>query len=76
MLLCVVGAVTLAVHIKKGEITKLLKLPVIMILVYALGVGAGSLVQSLIVSPDEINKESKYLENNIEYKDTLTVSMM
>ena len=67
ILLCVVGAVTLAIHIKKGEITKLLKLPVIMILVYALGVGAGSLVQSLIVSPDEINKESKYLENNIEY---------
>ena len=67
MVLCVVGAVTLAIHIKKGEITKLLKLPVIMILVYALGVGAGTLVQSLIVSPDEINKESKYLENNIEY---------
>jgi len=67
ILLCIVGAVTLAVHIKKGEITKLLKLPIIMILVYALGVGAGTLVQSLIVSPDEINKESKYLENNIEY---------
>ena len=67
MALCLVGAVTLAVHIKKGEITKLLKLPVIMVLVYALGIGAGSLVQSLIVSPDEINKESKYLENNIEY---------
>lgn len=67
MLLCVVGAVTLAVHIKKGEITKLLKMPIIMVLVFALGSGAASLVQSLIVSPDEINKESKYLENNIEY---------
>ena len=67
MLLCVVGAVTLAIHMKKGEITKLLKLPIIMVLVFALGSGVGSLVQSLIVSPDEINKESKYLENNIEY---------
>lgn len=67
MALCVVGAVTLAVHIKKGEITKLLKVPVIMVLVYALGVGAGSVVQSLVVSPDEINKETKYLQNNIEY---------
>ena len=67
MLLCLVGAVTLAMHIKKGEITKLLKVPVIMVLVYALGAGAGSLVQSLIVSPDEINKESKYLQSNIEY---------
>ena len=67
MLLCLVGAVTLAIHIKKGEITKLLKMPVIMVLIFALGIGAGRLVQSLIVSPDEINKESKYLENNIEY---------
>ena len=67
MLMCIVGAVTLAIHIKKGEITKLLKVPVIMVLIFALGVGAGTLVQSLIVSPDEINKEAKYLENNIEY---------
>ncbi|MBR2675113.1 MAG: UPF0182 family protein [Mogibacterium sp.] len=67
MLLSAVGAVTLAIHIKKGEITKLLKIPVIMVLVYALGTGAGSLVQTLIVSPDEINKETKYLQSNIEY---------
>ena len=67
MLLSLVGAVTLAIHIKKGEITKLLKVPVIMIVVFALGAGAASLVQSLVVSPDEINKETKYLKNNIEY---------
>ncbi len=67
ILLCLIGAVTLAIHIKKGQITKLLKVPVIMVLIYALGIGAGRLVQSLVVSPDEINKESKYLENNIEY---------
>ena len=67
MLMSVIGAITLAIHIKKGEISKLLKVPVIMLLIYVLGVGAGNLVQSLIVSPDEINKESKYLENNIEY---------
>ncbi len=67
MVLCIVGAVTLAMHIRKGEIMKLLRLPVIMVLVYILGIGAGSLVQTLIVSPDEINKEAKYLKNNIEY---------
>jgi uncharacterized membrane protein (UPF0182 family) len=65
--LCVIGAVTLAIHIRKGEITKLLKVPVIMVLVFALGTGVGNLVQSLVVSPDEINKETKYLENNIEF---------
>ncbi len=67
MVLCLVGAVTLAMHIRKSEIRKLIRVPAIMILVYILGVGVGSLVQALIVSPDEINKESKYLENNIEY---------
>ncbi|MCQ2567612.1 MAG: UPF0182 family protein [Mogibacterium sp.] len=67
MLLSIVGAVTLAVHIKRGEIAKLIKVPMIMVLVFAVGIGAGKAVQSLIVSPDEINKESKYLENNIEY---------
>ncbi len=67
MALSIVGAVTLTMHIKKGELSKLLKLPVIMALVFVLGAGAGKLVQSLIVSPDEINKESKYLESKIEY---------
>ncbi|MBQ6623998.1 MAG: UPF0182 family protein [Mogibacterium sp.] len=67
MMLSVIGAVTLAIHIKKGEITKLLKIPVIMVLVFVLGNAAGKAVQTLIVSPDEINKESKYLESNIEY---------
>ena len=67
MLMSLAGAVTLAIHIKKGEITKLLKVPVIMILIFVIGSGLGRLVQSLVVSPDEINKESKYLKNNIEY---------
>lgn len=67
VLLSVIGAVTFAVHVKKGEITKLLKIPVIMVVIYALGTVAGTAVQTLIVSPDEINKESKYLKSNIEY---------
>ncbi|HHW95511.1 MAG TPA: UPF0182 family protein [Mogibacterium sp.] len=67
MALSIVGAITLTIHIKKGALSKLLKVPVIIVLVYVLGIGAGKAVQSLVVSPDEINKESKYLENNIEY---------
>lgn len=65
--LSVVGAITFAIHIKKGNVTKLVKIPVIMIAVYVIGTGASIAVQSLVVSPDEINKESKYLKNNIEY---------
>ena len=65
--LAVLGAITVIIHIKKKQFRKIFTIPVIMILVGALGTGASYLVQNFIVSPDEINKESKYLERNIEY---------
>lgn len=67
MALSVVGAVMLAKHIKKGELAQLLRVPVIMIAVFLVGSGVGKAMQVLVVSPDEINKETKYLENNIEF---------
>ena len=67
ILLSVIGAITLAMHIKKGELRKLIKIPVIMVVIFGLGIGVGKVVQALVVSPDEISKESKYLERNIEY---------
>lgn len=51
----------------RKKFKRMLILPVIMI---AVSVGSGILgnaVQSLIVSPDEFNKESEYLENNMKY---------
>ena len=65
--LAVLGAVTVIIYIKKKQFRKIFTIPVIMILIGALGTGASYLVQNFIVSPDEINKESKYLERNIEY---------
>ncbi|WP_243151082.1 MULTISPECIES: UPF0182 family membrane protein [Anaerotruncus] len=65
--LAVLGAITVIIHIKKKQFRKIFTIPVIMILIGALGTGASYLVQNFIVSPDEINKESKYLERNIEY---------
>jgi len=65
--LAVVGAIMVPINIKKKQFIKILTIPVIMIAVGAVGVGASYLVQSFIVSPDEINKEAKYLERNIEY---------
>ena len=38
-----------------------------MIVLGLIGNGAGYLVQNFVVSPDEINKESKYLQRNIEF---------
>ena len=38
-----------------------------MLAVILIGSGAEILVQNVIVAPDEINKESKYLARNIEF---------
>lgn len=65
--LALLGAVTVVHHIRKKQFKKILTIPVIMIVIGAVGIGASYLVQSFIVSPDEINKESKYLKSNIEY---------
>ncbi|MBQ0004627.1 MAG: UPF0182 family protein [Clostridiales bacterium] len=67
ILLSLVGAATIGVHIKKKNFKGLTRIPIAMIIIFALGTGIGMLVQNLVVSPDEINKESKYLDNNITY---------
>ena len=65
--LAVIAAILFVVFMKKKDYKKLLTVPVIMIAVGLIGSGAGFLIQNFIVSPDELNKESKYLEWNIEY---------
>lgn len=67
MVLSVLGAVAVIVGVPRRKLKWIATVPVIMILVGAVGYGAGILVQNFIVSPDEISKESKYLERNIEY---------
>lgn len=67
VVLALIGAVTIVMHISKKQFKKILNIPVIMIIVGVLGIGASVVVQNFIVSPDEINKEAKYLERNIEY---------
>ena len=67
MVLSLVGAVTLCRHMHRQELKKLVRVPALIIGVGLVGTAAGLAVQNLIVSPDEINKESKYLENNITY---------
>lgn len=66
-LLSVLSAILFVVFMKKKNYKQLLTVPVIMILIGVLGSGAGYVVQNFVVSPDEINKESKYLDWNIEY---------
>ncbi len=67
VVLSAVAAVGLIIGIKKRSLKTVLTVPVIMIAVGLIGTGAATAVQNLIVSPDEINKESKFLERNIQY---------
>ncbi|QAT44171.1 UPF0182 family protein [Aminipila luticellarii] len=67
MVLSVVAAVVFAIGMIRKKYRVLLTVPVIMIAIGLVGVGATMLVQNLIVSPDEINKESPYLKNNIKF---------
>lgn len=65
--LSVLAAIGFAIGITKKAFKPAIAVPAVMIAVGLLGTGAALLVQNFIVSPDEINKESKYLERNIEY---------
>ena len=65
-LLAIVAAVMTVVHVRKKNWRKLLYVPVIMIAVTIAGSLIGAAVQSLIVSPDELNREKPYLEYNIQ----------
>lgn len=67
MALSIVGAITLCHHMHKKEFKKLVRVPAVIIVLGLLGTCVGFAVQNLVVSPDEINKESKYLKNNITY---------
>lgn len=65
--LAVLAAIMFIIQIKKKNYKQLLTIPVIMIAVGAVGTGAELLVQNFIVSPDELSKETPYLERNVEY---------
>ena len=67
MVLSVLAAIGFAVGITKKKFKPAVAVPAVMIAIGLLGTGAALVVQNFIVSPDEINKESKYLERNIEY---------
>lgn len=65
--LAILGVILFIIGVLKKRFKIIFTIPVIMIIVGVIGMGAGMLVQNFVVSPDEINKESKYLERNIEY---------
>lgn len=67
-LLSVLSAIMFALHMSKKNYSKIIKLPLIMLLVGLIGNGAGFLIQNFVVSSaTELSMESKYLERNIKY---------
>lgn len=61
------GAILLPIAVKKHKMIYIFATPVLTILVLMLGGVLASVVQSTVVSPNEIAKESQYLEKNIEF---------
>ena len=67
IVLAIIAGIGFAYGLLKRKFKPAVLVPAIMIALSLLGTGVGYVVQQFIVSPDEINKESKYLERNIEY---------
>jgi uncharacterized membrane protein (UPF0182 family) len=65
--LAIISAVTFVLGIKQKKYKLAAAAPVLMIIISILGTGLSMAVQNFIVSPDEINKQSQYLQNNITF---------
>ena len=58
--LSLVSAVTFVIGLSKRSLKMVLATPLIMIILSVAGTGVGMFVQQIIVSPDELNKETPY----------------
>ena len=65
--LALAGAVSIALFLKKKKFKKIALIPLLMAITAGVGILGSIVVQSYIVSPDELNKELKYLKRNIEF---------
>ncbi len=65
--LAIMAAVLTVLFTRKKQYKKLLYVPVIMIITAMAGGIIGAAVQSLVVSPNELNREKPYLSYNIKY---------
>ncbi len=67
IVLAIVEAVLLVIAATKKKVLLAFAVPVLMIVISLVGTGAARLVQTIVVEPNELNKESKYLQNNLTY---------
>ncbi len=67
MVLSVCAAIALVLAIKRRSFKLAILFPALMVIISVVGAFAATAVQDFIVAPDELNKESKYLQNNITF---------
>jgi hypothetical protein len=63
---CLVSAITFFIGARKRNLKFALTVPVALIIVSVLGTGVGILVENFIVEPDQLSKETKYMEYSIK----------
>lgn len=67
MVLSVIGAIAVIFGIKLHKARYIAMVPIVMVLVAIVGAGGAMVTQNFIVSPNEIAKESTYIDRNIEF---------
>lgn len=62
---CLISAITMGLGLRRGKVHIAFFGPILLIIVLVLGFTAESVVQKFIIFPDELAKESPYIERNI-----------
>lgn len=63
---CLVAAVTFFIGARKRNLKFALTVPAILIIISIIGTGISGVVENFIVVPDQLSKETKYMEYSIE----------
>ena len=63
---CVVAAITFFIGSRKRNLKTALAVPVLLIIVSIVGTGVAGAVENFIVEPDQLSKETKYMEYSIK----------
>lgn len=63
---CLVAAVTFFIGARKRSLKFALTVPAILIIISIIGTGISGVVENFIVVPDQLSKETKYMEYSIE----------
>lgn len=62
---CLISAISMSLGLRKGKVNIAFFGPILLLIVLVVGFTAESVVQKFVVYPDELAKESPYIERNI-----------